>query len=173
MTTHPTRRSPKTLIAALAAALVLAAAAWSAAAYIGGFTITVSRESVDGTTEQVLTTHDGMTLYYSTRDTAKASRCTGACTHTWKPFALVGEGKPTAPSQILPHLSTLKRAKHIFQVEYNGHPLYTYSKDSRPGDAKGAGKGSFRVAAVATPRRSASSAGTSGSGPSGGSGSGG
>jgi len=136
---------------AIAVAAVLTASAL-AAGYIGGMTLTVRVEQLNGKTAHVLTTHDGMTLYYSTKDTPRKSMCTGSCTHTWKPFALVGKGKPTAPSKVLPHLSTLKRAKVIYQIEYNGHPLYTYSKDHKPGDTRGAGKGSFRVATMATPR---------------------
>ncbi|HKI56463.1 MAG TPA: hypothetical protein VKB31_04870 [Trueperaceae bacterium] len=55
------------------------------------------------------------------------------------------------------------------QVVYEGHPLYTYSKDTKPGDANGAGQSSFHVATPNTPKASGGS--TLGGSSSGGAGS--
>jgi len=150
----PDSRHRRRTLAALAAAAAVFAAAALAAGYIGGKTVVVTARKLHGQTAHVLTTQDGITLYYSTEDTPEKSTCTGACTKTWKPFALVGLGRPTASEKLRPHLSILQRSQQSFQVEYNGHPLYTYVKDREPGDMRGAGKDPFRVATLATPSAS-------------------
>jgi len=139
----------------------------------GNETVTVTKEKVNGQSEQVLTNGQGMTLYYSTKDTAKTSNCSGACAQTWEPLTV--SGKPTGPSKIQSDLSTLKRSSGKMQVEYKGNPLYTYSEDRKTGDVKGAGKSSFTVATVSVKAAKGasggmnSSGGSSGGGTSGGS----
>ncbi|HEY0493575.1 MAG TPA: hypothetical protein VGD57_08920 [Candidatus Dormibacteraeota bacterium] len=91
---------------------------------------------VGSTTETVLKNQKGLTLYYFTPDTATTSACTGGCAAAWPP--LTATGTPTSE----PALSgTLTLMSGTSQVVYNGHPLYTYSKDGDSGDAYGQGIG--------------------------------
>jgi predicted lipoprotein with Yx(FWY)xxD motif len=87
--------------------------------------------------QQVLVDANGMTLYYLTSDTATTSACTGGCAGFWPP--LLASGTPTAPSLLAGKLTVVKTANGS-QVSYNGHLLYRYAPDTKPGDAGGDGK---------------------------------
>jgi predicted lipoprotein with Yx(FWY)xxD motif len=69
------------------------------------------------------------TVYSNVNDSAQASRCSGSCASTWPP--LVSAGAPLASGGgINPALlGTLKRSDGRLQATYNGHPLYTYTRD--------------------------------------------
>jgi predicted lipoprotein with Yx(FWY)xxD motif len=102
--------------------------------------------TVNGQSETILTNAQGMTLYYFTSDTATKAACTGACTGIWPPLSFAGTGSPTSASSLSGTLSVVTDANGN-QVEYNGHPLYTYSKDTAPGQTNGEGfKGKWFVA---------------------------
>ncbi len=102
--------------------------------------------TVNGQSETILTTAQGMTLYYFTSDTATKAACTGTCTGIWPPLSFAGTGSPTSASPLAGTLSVVTDANGK-QVEYNGHPLYTYSKDTAPGQTNGEGfKGKWFVA---------------------------
>ena len=103
-----------------------------------GHAITIAQAWVNGKMEQVLATDKGQTLYYSTKDTAKQAKCSGSCLQSWKPYAFPN-GVPTGPSNMTKVLSTLAGANGTTQLEVSGHPLYTYVKDTKLGQAKGAG----------------------------------
>ena len=90
---------------------------------------------IGSTTETVLKNDKNLTLYYFTPDTATTAACTGGCATIWPPLLSTG-GTPVAD----PALSgTLTLIAGTNQVVYNGHPLYTYSKDGDSGDAYGQG----------------------------------
>ena len=113
-------------------------------------------------TETVLKNKKGLTLYYFTPDTAYTVACTGGCATTWPPL-LASSGSPTSDPVLPGHLSVLDGANGK-QVLYNGHPLYTYSKDGDSGDAYGQGiAGKWFAAtpelAAASPSPSASASG--------------
>jgi len=102
--------------------------------------------TVSGKSETILTNAQGMTLYYFTSDTATKAACTGTCTGIWPPLSFAGTGSPTSASPLSGTLSVVTDANGK-QVEYNGHPLYTYSKDTAPGQTNGEGfKGKWFVA---------------------------
>jgi predicted lipoprotein with Yx(FWY)xxD motif len=102
--------------------------------------------TVNGKSETILTNAQGMTLYYFTSDTATKAACTGTCTGIWPPLSFAGTGSPTSASPLSGTLSVVTDANGK-QVEYNGHPLYTYSKDTAPGQTNGEGfKGKWFVA---------------------------
>jgi predicted lipoprotein with Yx(FWY)xxD motif len=88
----------------------------------------------------ILTTADGLTLYYFTPDTASTAACTGNCAATWHPLLFSGSGTPTA-SSVLPGTLSVQTVDNGPQVEYNGHLLYTFSGDTAPGQTNGQGKG--------------------------------
>jgi len=125
------------------------AASSGSSALIGTRSATVS-----GTTETVLTNAQGMTLYYFDRDTATSVACSGGggygsyggCTRTWPPLISPGGATPTSSSSLSGSLTILNGANGQ-QVMYNGHPLYTYSGDQKPGDTNGDGiQGQWHVA---------------------------
>ena len=83
---------------------------------------------------KVLVDGKGMTLYLFEPDTAAASACTDTCAQTWPPLtgtATAGTGADSSK------LGTAPRDGGAQQVTYNGHRLYTFSGDSKPGDTKG------------------------------------
>lgn len=87
---------------------------------------------------EVLVSAEGMTLYAFTQDSADQSACTGGCEDFWPPLTV--EGEAVAGEGVnAGMLGTLTRADGSTQVTYNGHPLYTYSEDSAPGDVNGQG----------------------------------
>ncbi len=99
--------------------------------------------TVAGAPTVVLTTSAGLTLYYRTTDTATSVTCTGACAASWPP--LLASGTPTGSAQVTGTL-TVFAGPLGSQVLYNGHPLYTWAKDTAPGMATGQGIGGFKVA---------------------------
>src|SRR5438067_8056865 len=95
--------------------------------------------TVKGQSETVLTNAQGMTLYYFTPDSAKQSACSGACAQTWPPLVFTGSGGPTSSTTLAGKLSVQMDANGR-QVEYNGHPLYTFSGETAPGQTNGEGE---------------------------------
>jgi predicted lipoprotein with Yx(FWY)xxD motif len=93
---------------------------------------------VSGKSETILTDAQGKTLYYFTPDTATTSACTGSCAQNWPPLLATGSGTPTSATTLSGKLSTQTTANGN-QVEYNGHPLYTFAADSAPGQTNGEG----------------------------------
>lgn len=100
--------------------------------------IRTAQVNVNGTMETILTTAEGMTLYYRTSDPAPASTCIGACAKTWIP--LVTNGMVISSMPLTGNL-TLHRTANGNQVEYNNHPLYTYVGDHATGQINGQGQG--------------------------------
>jgi len=91
----------------------------------------------------VLADSEGHVLYSFSKDTPKASACEGACAKAWPPL-LVEEGEPEPSNGAsAARLGTITRADGTRQVTYAGHPLYTYTGDKSPGQAKGNGLSAF------------------------------
>ncbi len=116
--------------------------------------VAVATVMVSGKSEQVLTASSGDTLYYLTKDTASNVSCTGSCAAIWPPL-LLPSGQPTA-STSLPDALTVVSGGNGSQVEYDGHPLYTFSGDSGPDQSNGEGKNG--VWFVATPTMTSATA---------------
>jgi predicted lipoprotein with Yx(FWY)xxD motif len=84
-----------------------------------------------------LTDTSGKTLYFFTKDTPGASTCTGTCLGLWPAF---NADPITAPSVLNPSdFTSVTRYDGVKQTAYKGRPLYYYSIDAKPGDAKGQG----------------------------------
>jgi predicted lipoprotein with Yx(FWY)xxD motif len=100
--------------------------------------INTKQVNVNGQMVSVLTTFNGMTLYQHTSDPAPGSNCTGQCAQMWPPVLSSGTVISAAPirGNLTVHMTANGK-----QVEYNGHPLYTYSGDMAPGQTKGQGVG--------------------------------
>lgn len=92
---------------------------------------------VNGSSETVLVTSSGRTLYYFTTDTATQVACVGTCVADWTP--LLSSSATVQPiAGLSGTLATVQR-KEGFQITFNGWPVYTFTSDKAPGDAKGDG----------------------------------
>ena len=109
-------------------------------------------------TQTVLKDDKGLTLYYFMPDTSTKVACTGGCASNWPPLLATTTGTPTS-NPPLPGTLTVLNGANGNQVLYNGHPLYTFSKDSGSSDANGQGIGGKWF--VATPDLAAASAAAS------------
>lgn len=103
-------------------------------------TVVVATISVAGTSEQVLTTPAGLTLYYLTSDSTTAPKCTAACLTHWPP--LLSTGTQALPSGVSGTLTVVQNGNGS-QVAYNGHLLYGFANDKAQGDSKGEGIQAF------------------------------
>ncbi|WUH92550.1 hypothetical protein OG900_22220 [Streptomyces sp. NBC_00433] len=105
-------------------------------------TATVTTKSVS--LGKILVNDKNMTLYLFQADKTSTSTCTGACAAAWPPLTVSSSGKPTAAGGVQSKLlSTSKRSGGGMQVTYNGHPLYRFAGDSKPGDVNGQGLNNF------------------------------
>jgi predicted lipoprotein with Yx(FWY)xxD motif len=85
---------------------------------------------------KILVDSHGRTLYDFVADKTMSSTCYGACASLWPPLTVTGapKGGPQVRSSLL---GTTKRTDGTAEVTYNGHPLYYYAGDSRPGQTTG------------------------------------
>ena len=100
--------------------------------------ISTATVTVKGQSETVLTNAQGMTLYYFTADSATQSAVSSNLAKIWHPLLFTGSGGPTSSTSLTGKLSVLTNANGN-QIEYNGHPLYTFSGDTAPGQTHGEG----------------------------------
>jgi predicted lipoprotein with Yx(FWY)xxD motif len=121
----------------IAAAVLVLAACGASSAASGSTVVKTKSVSLNGTSTTVLADTSGRTLYYFMPDTATSVACTDSCTSLWPPL-LLASGDPASSDSLSGTLSVMQGANGR-QVTYNGHPLYTYSKDSGSGDALGEG----------------------------------
>lgn len=85
----------------------------------------------------VLTNAKGFTVYSFAPDTSTKSNCNGACAQSWPPV------KPAMSSAVKAPYSTIKRSDGATQLTFHGHPLYTFTGDTSPGQANGNGVNAF------------------------------
>jgi len=93
---------------------------------------------------EILVSSTGFTLYEFTKDKNGEDSCveTTGCPHFWPPLMVTGT--PTAGAGVKASLlSTIALAGGGSQVTYDGHPLYTYSGDSGPGETDYIGARAF------------------------------
>ena len=133
------RRRRRWLLAAAALVVAVAAAGW--ALHLTGSpgsgpattaTVLQSR-TIGGVT--VLTDAGGYTLYWFGPDTAGWSACQGACARNWPPVA----GPATWGAGVTGAIGAIARPDGSLQATYDGHPLYTTTADTGPGQTKGDG----------------------------------
>lgn len=75
----------------------------------------------------------GMTLYTFDKDAGGKSMCNGPCAENWPPLMASADAKPTGDWTVL------ARDDGKMMWAYKGKPLYTWKKDSAPGDTTGDG----------------------------------
>ena len=130
-------RTRSAVLVALAAALAVVAAGWSASSAKSGVagaqhltkSATVNTRKV-GKLGTVLVNSKGFTLYMFVPDHQKKVTCKGSCAVIWPPLKAK---KPTAGGAA--KKSLLGTDGPV--VTYNHWPLYTYITDTKPGQAKG------------------------------------
>jgi len=84
----------------------------------------------------------GMTLYVFDKDAPGKSSCTGPCLRNWPAFIAAADATPSGDWTIV------IRDDGTRQWAYKNKPLYTWTKDAKPGDANGDGVGdAWRIAA--------------------------
>jgi predicted lipoprotein with Yx(FWY)xxD motif len=142
-----TRRKPLSLVLAVAAIALVAAVvagcgggdnqatAASGNSNAAGGSQTIGVSNIGGL-GKVLVDSTGRTVYLFEKDTGPKSTCFGACATEWPPVTT--SGKPKAGNGVTASmLGTAKRSDGGTQVTYNGHPLYRFQADQKPGDATG------------------------------------
>jgi predicted lipoprotein with Yx(FWY)xxD motif len=84
----------------------------------------------------VLVNRAGHTLYSLSAETGGRFICTdNSCLSVWHPLTVKHGQKPTGVRS----LATIRRPGGQTQVTYKGKPLYTFSGDTKAGEAKGEG----------------------------------
>ena len=83
----------------------------------------------------VYATTAGKTVYEFKQDNPHEQRsaCYAGCARLWPPVAAQAGFVPAAP------WGTITRRDGTRQLTYDGYPLYTWSKDTKPGDVTGQG----------------------------------
>jgi predicted lipoprotein with Yx(FWY)xxD motif len=109
-------RKSLSLLAAMLLATTLAAHAQEPA-----------KKAADGT----LTDGKGMTLYTFDKDAGGKSACNGPCATNWPPLMAAGDAKAMGDWTVVTRDDGSK------QWAYKGKPLYTWVKDTKPGDKTG------------------------------------
>jgi predicted lipoprotein with Yx(FWY)xxD motif len=130
------------LLTALAASAVLAAIAATLALAGGAKTDRARVDTAKSPLGRILVDSKGITLYDFPPDRGTSSVCYGACAALWPP--LITKGKPGAgPGVRASLLGTTKRKDGKLEVTYNGHPLYYFVTDRKPGQTTGQGVNQF------------------------------
>ena len=133
------------LLAACGATVAHTASKKPASSSSPGTVIKTASVTVNGTATEVLTNSAGYTLYYFVPDGASHTVCTSTlvgstgipCSTLWPPL-LAPSGHVTTPVGVSGSFTVYNGANGQ-EVEYNGHPLYTYSVDTGPGQSHGEG----------------------------------
>lgn len=108
----------------------------TAGAGSNGATVSTREVSEVGT---ALTGADGKTLYFAEQEADGTIACKDACLSFWKPLTVSRGTTPTAGTGVTGTLATVNRPDGSVQVTYDGKPLYTFTEDRGPGQAKGNG----------------------------------
>lgn len=120
------------LLAVASSAAIASAGARSSLAHEAGTATVNLAKTARG---YILVSSTGFTLYEFTKDSSGKDSCVeiSGCPHFWP--ALPVTGAPTAGTGVKASLlSTITLPDGTSQVTYAGHPLYTYSGDSGPGE---------------------------------------
>jgi predicted lipoprotein with Yx(FWY)xxD motif len=144
-----TRTSPIRLLSAAAAlplvALAVAGCGGSSNSTASGAPGTHGSATVDVANTglgKILVDSQGRTLYLFKKDAGTKSTCVGACATNWPPVRVAH--KPTVSNGLTASKAgTTKRSDGKPEVTYNGHPLYLFAGDKKPGDTSGQGVNAF------------------------------
>ena len=122
----------------VAAIVAAAAAALALAGTTGGTKVAIGKTALGS----ILVDSRGITLYDFPPDKGNTSVCYGACAALWPP--VLTHGKPVAGTGVHASLlGTTRRKDGKLEVTYNGHPLYYWVGDKKPGQTTGQGLNQF------------------------------
>jgi predicted lipoprotein with Yx(FWY)xxD motif len=131
-------KSAVALAAAAVLAAIVATLALAGSAKNGGARVDVTKTRLG----RILVDSKGITLYDFPPDRGTTSVCYGACAALWPP--LLTKGGPIAgPGVRSSLLGTTRRKDGKLEVTYNGHPLYYFVSDRKPGQTTGQGVNQF------------------------------
>jgi predicted lipoprotein with Yx(FWY)xxD motif len=85
----------------------------------------------------ILVTSQGYAVYMFAIDTPTKSNCNAACLKFWP--ALTGTPSAASGSGLTGKFGTITGTGGITQATYNGHPLYLFEADKKPGQVNGNG----------------------------------
>ena len=88
-------------------------------------------KEMESSVGDILVDAKGMTLYTFDKDEAGKSNCSGECATAWPPAMAMESDKPVGD------LTIIKRDDGTLQWADGGKPLYTFVKDTKPGDVTG------------------------------------
>jgi len=126
------------LVVSAAFVSIVAAFAFANGTKTSGTTVAIAKSRLG----RILVDSKGITLYDFVKDKRGASSCYGACAALWPP--LITKGKPHAGHGVRASLlGTTKRKDGKLEVTYNGHPLYYFVSDRKPGQTTGQGVNQF------------------------------
>jgi len=128
------RWSSALTVAAAGLALAACGGAATAATSVSG---AATKDVKTGSTSlgTILVNSKSFSLYHLSVEKKGHFICTGSCTKTWHPL----RSQHKSPTGTVGSLSFLKRPDGTKQVAYKGHPLYTFSGDTKAGQTKGQG----------------------------------
>jgi predicted lipoprotein with Yx(FWY)xxD motif len=136
-----TRTRLMTVLAAAAAVVLVAVSAATASTQATSSRLPTVKVAKTGL-GKILVDSSGRSLYLFKKDTGMKSKCFGECAVAWPPLRV--SGKPTAGAGARASLlGTTKRSDGRAQVTYNGHPLYLFEGDKKPGNTNGQGLNAF------------------------------
>ena len=119
---------------------ILRTAACAAIATLG-FSLSAFAAPPTKMADGVLVDTKGMTLYTFDKDSGGKSVCNGQCLVNWPALMATAADKPEGDYTIITRDDGSK------QWAYQGKPLYTWLKDTKPGDRTGDGvNNAWRVA---------------------------
>ena len=98
-----------------------------AVAFTAGAQTAPAKKAADGT----WTDAKGMTLYTFDKDGGGKSACNGPCATNWPPLMAAADAKAAGDWTVVTRDDGSK------QWAYKGKPLYTWGKDTKPGDKTG------------------------------------
>jgi predicted lipoprotein with Yx(FWY)xxD motif len=120
------------LVAVVAGAAVAASGSTTSGAKAKSPTLKLRKTSLG----KILVDKNGRTLYAFGHDKKDKSRCSGQCAANWPPAG--APKNPTVGAGVSKSkLKVIKRGDGTRQLSYNGHPLYRFIADGKPGDTNG------------------------------------
>jgi predicted lipoprotein with Yx(FWY)xxD motif len=126
------------LVATAAFASIAAVLALASGTTPGRATVSVAKSPLG----RILVDSKGITLYDFAKDKGAKSTCYGACAALWPP--LTTKGRPVTRIGVRASLlGTTRRSDGKLEVTYNGHPLYYFVTDRKPGQTTGQGLNQF------------------------------
>ena len=90
-------------------------------------------KTADTSKGKTLVDSKGMTLYTFDKDAGGKSMCNGPCAENWPALVAADDAKPNAEMTIVVRDDGKK------MWAYKGKPLYTFKKDTAPGETNGDG----------------------------------